>query len=88
MLKKYKVRYGSSVLVRDLPDGTTIGDIKCDENFRAGLGYGDNVNALYGGATLPDSALAPEFIEQPGCGPFYGAIVMETACNKKEMQAS
>jgi hypothetical protein len=84
MLKRYKVRYGASMLILDLPKDTTIGDIKANENFRASLGYGDNVNALYGGATLPNSALAPEFHEQPGMSTFAGAIVIETACNKKE----
>ena len=86
-MKRYKVRYGSQVIIRDLPDHTTIGDIKESLELRATLGYGDNVNALYQGATLPDGAMAPEFVDSPQSmsNPFYGAIVIETACNKKEL---
>lgn len=87
MLKRYKVRYGSNVFVLDLPHTTTIYDIKRNDVFRANLGYGDNVNALYGGVTMPDEALAPEFIDHEGrslSNPYYGAITMETACNKKQ----
>lgn len=86
-MKKYKIRYGSSLYMIDLPANTTIGDLKRNPNVRAGLGCGDNVNALYMGATLPDNALAPEFIPDPVSmmsDPYYGAIVFETAANKKE----
>jgi len=84
-MKRFKVRYGSNVKIYDLPQDTTIGDIKCSDIIRADLGFGDNVNILYNGVALPDSAIAPEFIEPFGGGsPFTGSIVVETACNKKE----
>lgn len=83
-----KIKYGSSVIVREVPDDTTIGDIKADDSIRGALGYGDNVNATYLGTTLSDSALVPEFIDTGEIGnPYKGAVVMETACNKKEIGA-
>ena len=84
-MKRYKIKYGSSVIIRDMPDDTTVGDIKEDDSIRAALGYGDNVNATFNGVVLSDNALAPEFIDTGDVGnPYRGAIVMETACNKKE----
>lgn len=85
-MKRYKVRYGSQIQIVERMDGTTVGDLKRDDTLRALLGYGDNVNAVYNGASLTDSALAPEFIDTPLTlgNPYAGAIVMETACNKKE----
>ena len=80
-----KIKYGSQVIVRDLPEGTTIGDIKDDDTIRAALGYGDNVNATHNGSVLPNESEAPEFYDDGTIGnPYKGAIVMETACNKKE----
>lgn len=82
---RYKIKYGSQVIVRDLPDDTTIGEIKGDDSIRTALGFGDNVNATFQGTVLPDGAMAPEFIDDGTIGnPYKGAIVMETACNKKE----
>lgn len=85
-MRRYKVRYGASVATREMEDGTTIAQIKHDPNFRAQLGYGDNVNAVYNGVVLSDSAEAPEFIDSPEAmtNPYYGAIVMETKANDKQ----
>lgn len=85
-MRRYKVRYGASVAVRELSEHTTIGDLKHDSNLRAQLGYGDNVNAVFHGAILSDNAQAPEFIETPESlsDPYHGAIVMETCVNTKQ----
>ena len=84
-MQKYKIRYGANMTVREFESGITIGELKRDPQLRANLGYGDNVNAIYRGATLPDTAEAPSFDENANEGGslYAGAIVFETACNAK-----
>jgi hypothetical protein len=84
---RVKIKYGSQIVVRDLPDHTTVGDIIEDDSIRAALGYGDNVNAVHNGTVLSEECLAPEFLDDGSIGnPSRGALVMETRCNKKELE--
>jgi hypothetical protein len=81
---RVKIKYGSSVLVKDMPECTTIGDLKADDGLRAALGYGDNVNATYCGVVLSDNVPAPAYTGDQEADPSSrGAIIMETACNVK-----
>lgn len=54
-----------------------IGDIRRSEDLRDALGYGDNVNLMIGGITMPDDALVPQ----------GSVVVIETAANKKATHA-
>lgn len=50
-----------------------ISEIRHSEDLRDSLGYGDNVNLMIGGITMPDDALVPN----------GAVVVIETAANKK-----
>lgn len=70
---KCTVVYGpdSESFEQDTP--IKIGDIRRSEDLRDTLGYGDNVNLMIGGITMPDDALVPN----------ESVVVIETAANKK-----
>jgi len=50
-----------------------IQDIRHSQDLRDQLGYGDNVNLMIGGITMPDDAMVPN----------GSVVVIETAANKK-----
>jgi len=67
------VKFGSEVISKNVPFGTTIGQLINDPDLRATLGYGDNTRALINGVEQPNSAVVPN-----------GAIVkVETRANSK-----
>lgn len=70
---KCTVVYGpdSESFEQDTP--IKIGDIRRSEDLRDTLGYGDNVNLMIGGVTMPDDAIVPQ----------DSVVVIETAANKK-----
>lgn len=70
---KCTVVYGpdSESFEQDTP--IKIGDIRRSEDLRDTLGYGDNVNLMIGGITMPDDAIVPQ----------DSVVVIETAANKK-----
>ena len=70
---KCSVVYGpdSEPFEQDTP--IKVGDIRRSEDLRDQLGYGDNVNLMIGGITMPDDALVPN----------GSVVVIETAANKK-----
>ena len=70
---KLTIRYGADEVTKNFDSPQTVGDIKDDDNIRAALGFGDNVNALVGGVAQNDATTLPE-----------GAVVtIETAANTK-----
>lgn len=70
---KCTVVYGpdSETFEQDTP--IKIGDIRRSEDLRDQLRYGDNVNLMIGGITMPDDAIVPQ----------DSVVVIETAANKK-----
>ncbi len=70
---KCTVVYGpdSEQFEQDTP--IKVGDIRSSEDLRDQLGYGDNVNLMIGGITMPDDAMVP----------MGSVVVIETAANKK-----
>lgn len=70
---KCTVFYGpdSELFEQDTP--IKIADIRHSEDLRDRLGYGDNVNLMIGGITMPDDAIVPN----------ESTVVIETAANKK-----
>ena len=51
------IRFGASnELSKSVPEGTTVGSILCDNNVKAVLGFGDNVQAVLDGVVQRDSA--------------------------------
>jgi hypothetical protein len=68
-----RVRYGVDEETMESDTPITVSAIRHDNNLRARLGYGDNVNALINGVTMPDEAIVPN----------GGLVVIETACNSK-----
>lgn len=52
-----------------------VSQIKRDMDLRNSLGFGDNVNVMVNGVTLPDDAIVPN----------GSTVVLETAANKKAM---
>lgn len=74
---KCQVVYGpdSESFEQDTP--IKIGDIRRNEDLRDQLGYGDNVNLMIGGITMPDDAIVPN----------DAVVVIETAANKKAKRA-
>lgn len=70
---KYTVKYGVDSVSRERECAPTICQIRTDENIRAALGFGDNVNLLIGGVAQGDSVVVPD-----------GSVVtVETAANQK-----
>jgi hypothetical protein len=72
-MKTITIRYGIEKMTRSMDDDVTVADLKEDAQFRAGLGYGDNVRILQNGVELPDEASVSNGAE----------LVAETACNSK-----
>ncbi len=70
---KCTVVYGpdSETYEQDTP--IKVGDIRRSDDLRDTLGYGDNVNLMIGGITMPDDAIVPN----------DSVVVIETAANKK-----
>ncbi len=68
-----KVRYGVDVEVFTSDSPITIGQIRRDSDLRCKLGYGDNVNLMISGVTMPDDAIVPN----------DATVIIETACNSK-----
>lgn len=60
-------------MTRTMEAPVTIGQIRRDSNFRAGLGFGDNTRALISGVPMSD-----DVVVQPG-----GRVKIETAANTK-----
>jgi hypothetical protein len=72
-MKNITIKYGVDSITKQVDAGFTIGDLKGDDGIRAGLGYGDNVNALINGVAQGCSTVIPD-----------GAVVtIETAANTK-----
>lgn len=72
-MKNITIKYGVDSINKQVDASFTIGDLKEDDAIRAGLGYGDNVNALINGVAQCDDVLISD-----------GAIVtIETAANQK-----
>ena len=70
---KIVVRYGIDRMEKEVPTGTTIGQLKANESVKAGLGLGDNVKALIAGQEVGDDVQVPS-----------GAMVsFETQANSK-----
>ena len=70
---KCTVRYGIDVEPFQSSSPITVGQIRRDGSLRARLGYGDNINVMVSGVTLPEEAIIANDSE----------VVIETACNKK-----
>jgi hypothetical protein len=70
---KCKVQYGPDVVEHTSDSPIKIGDIRSSEELRDQLSYGDNVNLMIGGITMPNDALVPQ----------GSLVVIETAANKK-----
>lgn len=64
--------YANSI-TKEVPAGTTIGQIKADRNLMAALGYGTNVAALVDGVEQGDSIV----LEQDD------TVTLEVKANKK-----
>jgi hypothetical protein len=60
MQKNIIVKYGSSVRNVAVAATATVGEIIADSTTRVVLGYGDNVQAIIGGAVQPTDAIAPD----------------------------
>lgn len=56
-MKTVTIKYGVERMVKQLPDGFTIGEVKSDPGIRGGLGFSDNVAVLECGTALPDNAV-------------------------------
>lgn len=48
------VRCGINSVTRDVPEGTTVRDLRTNSTIKAGAGYGDNVEFLTEGDVLSD----------------------------------
>jgi hypothetical protein len=70
---KCTVQYGPDSVEHESNSPIRIGDIRASQDLRDELGYGDNVNLMIGGITMPDDALVPN----------GSVVVIETAANKK-----
>lgn len=70
---KIKVVYNVDVEVVESATPVSIGSIRRNEDLKARLGFGDNVNLMVNGVTLPDEAIVPN----------DATVVIETAANKK-----
>lgn len=68
-----KVRFNLDTTARELPQGATIGDLRRNEDIKAKLGYGDNVNFLIDGVVMSDDVELPAGAE----------VVVETKANTK-----
>lgn len=72
-MKQITVQYGSQKLTREVSDDFNVGNIKTDSHFKAGLGFGDNVNVLVDGVIMDSDAEVDD----------GETAVVETACNTK-----
>jgi hypothetical protein len=70
---KCTVVYGPDSVQHESERPIRIADVRNNEDLRDELGYGDNVNLMIGGITMPDDALVPN----------ESVVVIETAANKK-----
>lgn len=70
---KITVCYGSQRLTREVPEGYMVSNLKSDAAFKAGLGFGDNVNVLQDAVQMDNDT---EFDDGD-------VAVVETACNTK-----
>lgn len=70
---KCTVVYGPDTEVFEQDGPIKVGDIRRSDDLRDTLGYGDNVNLMIGGITMPDDAIVPN----------DSVVVIETAANKK-----
>lgn len=70
---KCNVVYGPDVEPYESDEPIKIGDLRRNQDLRAQLRYGDNVNLMVNGVALPDDALVPN----------GSTVVIETASNKK-----
>ena len=70
---KITVVYGPDLEVMESDTPITIGAVKRNQDLRDQLGYGDNVNLLINGVTMPDEATIPN----------GSTVTIETAANKK-----
>lgn len=47
------LRFGlTKMLTVEVPEGTTVGTLLSNPNYKASLGYGENVNAVIDGTTV------------------------------------
>ena len=70
---KCTVEYGSDIepLASDRP--ITVGQIRQNQHLKSVLGFGDNVNIMIAGVTMPDEAIVP----------IDSRVTIETAANTK-----
>lgn len=74
-MKRVSMRYGTTEITREVPEGTTCGQLAQDSSIKALLGCGDNVRFLLNGIEMPAQAMAPDADE--------GQLVFETRANTK-----
>lgn len=70
---KCNVVYGVDTESLNSDSPISIGSIRRNEDLKGSLGFGDNVNLMINGVTMPDEALVPN----------GATVVIETAANKK-----
>lgn len=67
------VRYGIETLTKSFTIPVTIGQLRCNQDIRAALGYGDNVKFLIDGVEQGDDVVVAN----------GGVVVVETRANTK-----
>jgi hypothetical protein len=72
-MKKITIRYGIESITKEVSCSMTVGQVKTNPTFSAALGYGNNVDALINGVSVPNEAIVPD----------GATVVIETACNSK-----
>lgn len=72
-MKNITVQYGVDSATKQVDANFTIGDLKESDSFRAGLGYGDNINCLINGVAQGDDVVIPT----------CATVKIETAANQK-----
>lgn len=73
-MKQITVHYGPEHLTGQVPSGYTVADLREDDKFRTGLGYGDNITILINGVSQGDQTVIPA----------DAAVKIETAANEKQ----
>ena len=76
-MKRVTVKYSINALSREVPEGTTVGQLVGDTAVKAALGFGDNIKVLLHGVELPNDAVIP-----PG-----ECLFIETRANQKSLPA-
>lgn len=69
----YTLRHGIDKSTKSFDSAQTVRQLRANESFKAGLGYGDNVNLVLNGVTMEDDVFPPNNAE----------LAVETRCNTK-----